>query len=176
MQPTIRPTFTAEETSNNSAQNSSTHKLQLQISLSLSLSLSLSVSVSQRSATEISHSVSSYRKLCVSLSLICVSVLLDWLVSVKAGGKRSNKRWNARARALGYSTVIQKLPCSCPVDANKRKLVQKKQQQQQQQQQQQNNKVQADKKQKRAKEGKTSVATNEAACYFINVVVLYNNR
>jgi hypothetical protein len=47
--------------------------------------------------------------------------------------------------------------------------------QQQQEQQQQNNKGQADKKQKRAKEGITPVATNEAACYFINVFVLYNN-
>jgi alpha-galactosidase/6-phospho-beta-glucosidase family protein len=54
--------------------------------------------------------------------------------------------------------------------------VKKKQQQQQEQQQQQNNREQADKKQKRAKEGKTPVATNEAACYFINAVVLYNNR
>jgi transcription initiation factor TFIID subunit TAF12 len=89
-------------------------------------------------------------------------VLLDWLVSVKAGGKRSNKRWNAKARALGYSTVMKKLPSSCPVNANKRKLVQKKQQQQQEQQQQQNNKVQEDKNQKRAKEGKTPVATNDS--------------
>jgi hypothetical protein len=78
-------------------------------------------------------------------------VLLDWLVCVKAGGNRSNKRWNARARVLGYSSVMQKLPSPCPVDANKRKLVEKKQQQQEQQQQ--NNKVQADKKQKTAKEG-----------------------
>jgi flagellar hook-length control protein FliK len=49
--------------------------------------------------------------------------------------------------------------------------------QQQQQKQQQNNKGQADKKQKRAKEGKkTPVATNQAACYSINVFVLYNTR
>jgi hemolysin activation/secretion protein len=97
-------------------------------------------------------------------------------------GRRQEKQQEVEchiARALGYSTVIQKLPSSCPVDTNKRKLVQKKQQQQQQeqqQQQQQNNKEQADKKQKRAKEGKTPVETNEAACYFINVVVLYNYR
>ncbi len=103
---TYHPSFTAEGTSNNSAQNSSTHKLQIQKHLSLSLSLSLCVSVSQRSGTEISHSVSSYRKLCVSLSYVFLCCLIGWCVW-RQEAREATRGGMPEQRVLGYSTVMQ---------------------------------------------------------------------